>query len=211
MDAPQPSPSVEQPPADASLAAHVEAALMCADRPLPPTRLAEAVGLLTPAPDDAPAEGTRARVRDQARDGALAQIEECVEALNTSYERTGRSFRIEKVAGGLRVLTLPAFAPTIAALHRARQSSRLSRQGVETLAIIAYRQPVTRAQLEAIRGVSCGEVLKNLIERRLVTVQGRAEELGRPLLYATTRSFLDAFGLASLQDLPTIAELKPKA
>ncbi len=196
--------------AAADLAPHVEALLLSVDRPLAPARIAEALGLIRPE-DDADSEGTRARVDARARDAAVAQVERWVDELNDAYERTGRSFRIERIAGGLRVLTLARFATAVATLHKVRQSSRLSRQGVETLAIIAYRQPVTRAQIEAIRGVSCGEVLKSLIERRLVTVQGRAEELGRPLLYATTRQFLDAFGLASLKDLPTIAELRAGA
>jgi segregation and condensation protein B len=83
----------------------------------------------------------------------------------------------------------------------------LSRAGLESLAIIAYRQPVTRAQLEAIRGVACGEVLRTLMDRRLITIKGRAEELGRPLLYATTKEFLDAFGLSSIKDLPSVGDL----
>ena len=83
------------------------------------------------------------------------------------------------------------------------------RAAVETLAIIAYKQPITRAQLEAIRGVSCGEVIKSLMDRRIITIKGRAEELGRPMLYGTTRQFLDHFGLASIKDLPTVQELKP--
>jgi segregation and condensation protein B len=132
-----------------------------------------------------------------------------VKSLNETYEQTGRSFRIEAVSGGFRVMTLPKFAPQIAVLHRRQASAKLSRASVETLAIIAYKQPITRAELEAIRGVSCGEVLKSLIDRRLVTIKGRAEELGRPMLYGTTKTFLDHFGLASVKDLPTLAELKP--
>jgi len=87
----------------------------------------------------------------------------------------------------------------VAAFHKARAGGRLSRAAVETLAIIAYKQPLTRAQLEAIRGVSCGEVLRSLLERRLVEIKGRAEELGRPLLYGTGKPFLDAFGARSAQ------------
>jgi segregation and condensation protein B len=194
----------------AALAQRVEAVLFSADRPVATQRIAEAVGLIDPAdPADAAPEGTAAKVDKAQRDAALTQIDAAVSTLNDDYARTGRSFRIEKLAGGWRVMTLPAFAPTIAAFQRTRLASRLSRQAVETLAIIAYKQPITRAHLEAIRGVSCGEVLKSLIERRLVTVTGRADELGRPLLYGTTRTFLDQFGLASVADLPTLAELKP--
>ena len=135
-------------------------------------------------------------------------VERLVAALNEEYQGTGRAFRIERIAGGLRLLTLPAFAPTLARFHKDRQQTRLSKAAVETLAIIAYRQPITRAELESIRGVACGEVLKSLIDRHLVGIRGRAEELGRPLLYGTTRQFLDHFGLASTADLPSPDELK---
>lgn len=200
---------------DVELAAKVEALLLSVDRPIASLRLAEAAGLVAreeesdeEAADAEAAKSTRAKVDEVARRNAMQQIDRAVIWLNDEYDRTGRSFRVESVAGGYRVLTLPKFAGVIAELHRSRLGQKLSRQAVETLAIIAYKQPVTRAQLEAIRGVSCGEVLKSLIERRLVTVKGRAEELGRPLLYGTSKAFLDVFGLASLKDLPTPAELK---
>ncbi len=199
-------------PTDEGLAAKVEALLLSVDRPLAATRLGEALGLIRPEPETdqtqpAP-DSTRAKVEQAARAEANERVAAAVAFLNTEYERSGRSFRIESVAGGYRVLTLPKFAPVIAELHNSRNNQKLSRQAVETLAIVAYKQPITRAQLEAIRGVSCGEVLRSLIERRLVTVRGRAEELGRPLLYGTTKAFLDSFGLASLNDLPTPAELR---
>ena len=132
-----------------------------------------------------------------------ARLQAAIDDLNAQYAASGRTFRIEAVAGGVRMMTLPAFAPVLAAFHKARSGTRLSRPAIETLSIIAYRQPITRAQLEAIRGVSCGEVLRSLMERRLVTIKGRAEELGRPILYGTTKEFLDAFGLSSLKDLPS--------
>jgi segregation and condensation protein B len=206
-----PPPTDAPDPAILDLAPRVEAVLLSADRPVQPLRLAEAVGLVqAPEPGEAEAaEGTAARVASAERDAALTLLAAAIEHLNREYAATGRSFRVERLAGGWRVMTLPAFAPVVTAFHRARLHTRLSRQAVETLAIIAYKQPITRAHLEAIRGVSCGEVLRSLVERRVVTVVGRAEELGRPLLYGTTRQFLDQFGLASLNDLPTIAELKP--
>lgn len=180
----------------------VEAVLFSTDRPASAERIAEALGLIAPA-DDAGA----AREREAER-AALATVEACVGALNAQYEQAGRAFRIELVPGGYRVMTLARYAPVISAFDKGRVGSRLSRQAVETLAVVAYRQPVTRAELEAIRGVSCGEVLRSLIERRLVTVRGRAEELGRPLLYGTTRAFLEHFGLASIADLPKLEELR---
>lgn len=196
------------------LAPAVEAILLTSDRPASAQRIAEALGLV---PSDSPAEGEATApdgagpARDPAaRAGAAAAravVGRVVDHLNADYQATGRSFRIETVSGGYRVMTLPGVAPVLAAFHRTATGTRLSRAAVETLAIIAYRQPITRAQLEAIRGVGCGEVLRSLMERRLVTIRGRAEELGRPILYGTTREFLDGFGLSSLKDLPTPAEV----
>ena len=171
----------------------VEAVLLCADRPVPPAKLAAAIGLI----DD---EKTALPAHD--RDSITRAIAD----LNERYQQTGRSFRIETVAGGYRLMTLPEFARVVAAYQQQKVSNRLSKAAVEALAIIAYRQPVTRAEIESIRGVACGEVLKTLMDHRLVTIQGRAEELGRPILYGTTRQFLDTFGLASLKDLPPVGE-----
>ncbi|MCC6952204.1 MAG: SMC-Scp complex subunit ScpB [Phycisphaerales bacterium] len=193
--------------ADGSLPAMLEAILLCADRPTLTLRLAEAAGLVREEESDG--GETAKKVLDAERDAACERVERAIGVLNADLAATGRTFRVEKRAGGWRVMTLPTHAAHIAAFQKARLASKLSRQAVETLAIVAYKQPITRAQLEAIRGVSCGEVLRSLIERRLVTVTGRAEELGRPLLYGTSRQFLDQFGLASINDLPTLAELKP--
>jgi segregation and condensation protein B len=195
------------PPASAAASPGpaIEAILLTSDRPVSVQRLAEALGLIEMS-KTATHGGEQAR--GAAPSSAAAHIAEAVEALNQDYAATGRSFRIEKVAGGYRLMTLPAFAPVLAAFHRTRVSNRLSRAAVETLAIIAYKQPLTRAHLESIRGVSCGEVLRSLMDRRLVTITGRAEDLGRPMLYGTTKEFLDAFGLASLKDLPTATELQ---
>jgi segregation and condensation protein B len=166
----------------------LEAVLLSLDKPIAPAKLAEAMGIPGPEP-----------------------VEIAIRELNEAYESSGRSFRIEKVAGGYRVMTLPVFAPVLAAFHRARAGNKLGRAAIETLSIIAYKQPITRAHLEAIRGVSCGEILRSLLDRRLITIKGRAEELGRPLLYGTTKEFLDAFGLATLKDLPTATELQGTA
>ncbi len=133
-------------------------------------------------------------------------VERGVRALNEQYERSGRAFRIESVAGGYRVMTIERYASLVGALHKSRAQQKLSKAALETLAIIAYRQPITRADLEAIRGVSCGEVLRSLLERRLIAITGRAEVLGRPMLYGTTKAFLDAFGLRSIKDLPSTDE-----
>ena len=193
------------PPTPANLAGAVEAILVTTDRPVTSQRLAEALGMVPQTEDGESPTSKRARAR--ATEGIQA-IDAAIAALNAQYAATGRSFRIESVAGGHRIMTLPEFAPALASFHKARAGGKLSRAAVETLAIIAYQQPVTRAQLEAIRGVTCGEVLRSLLERRLVEIKGRAEELGRPLLYGTGRPFLDAFGLGSIKDLPTATELQ---
>ena len=166
----------------------IEAVLLAVDKPLPAPRIAEALGL--------------------DRSG-VAEVRQAVHALNEHYEHAGRSFRIEAVAGGYRIMTLPEYAPAVAAIRGMRESQRLSRAAIETLAIVAYKQPITRVQIEGIRGVATGEVLRTLLEKRLITISGRAEELGRPMLYATSKHFLEVFGLASIKDLPPVGDLFP--
>ena len=109
------------------------------------------------------------------------------------------------------MLTLPDFHPWLSKLRQTRAMTRLSKPALETLAIVAYKQPVMRASVEAIRGVASGEVLNRLREMGLVQIVGRAEEVGRPMLYGTTRKFLEVFGLQRLEDLPAVEELKPPA
>lgn len=170
--------------------------------------------LLAEGTEPAPVEATSKPRRKKPKPTgptAGAVIKDAVSVLNAAYEQTGRAFRIEAVAGGYRVMMLPKFAPAIAALHGSRARTSLSHAALESLAIISYKQPITRARLEAIRGVACGEILRSLTERRLVTIAGRAEEVGRPLLYGTTKRFLELFGLSSLKDLPSVEELKPKS
>lgn len=177
-------PAVDTPAVGTTpLATRIEAILIAADRPVSLHRLREALAL------DA-----------EANDHLKAAIDE----LNNLYDQTERSFRVEAVAGGFRLMTRAAHAADVAAIRGLRDAQKLTRAGLETLAIIAYRQPATRAQIEAIRGVACGEVLKTLLEARLIAITGRAEELGRPMLYGTTRQFLETFGLASIRDLPPV-------
>ena len=125
--------------------------------------------------------------------------------LNKSYQRTDRAFRIEEIAGGLQMRTQPQFASWLRRLGHVPAELRLSAPAMETLAVVAYRQPVMRADIEAVRGVACGEILRQLLERELVRVSGRSDELGRPYLYGTTRRFLQVFGLRSLDELPRAA------
>ncbi len=164
----------------------LEALLFASDEPLALDRLREAAGL---------EEGREART--------------LLEDLRAEYERTGRAFSLEEVAGGWQLLTRPAFAPHLARLRRRADRARLSPAALETLAVIAYRQPILRTDVERVRGVACGDVLRALLERDLVRVTGRAEEPGAPLLYGTTPRFLAEFGLRSLKDLPTSRDLPP--
>lgn len=179
----EPKPT-QAPPDLTEILAPIEAMLVSSDRPLKPASIADALAVYL----------------DQAVD--TDQIEHAIEQLNQQYTQHARAFTVVEVSGGYRMMTRPEHAPVIAAMHRSRATTRLSKPALETLAIIAYRQPITRAELEAIRGVACGEVVRTLMERHLVKITGRAEELGRPMLYGTTRQFLDTFGLASTKDLP---------
>src|SRR5579885_2958950 len=166
----------------------VEAALMAADEPLTARKLAAAAGL----PD-----GTEARRLVQRR--------------RELYDKDGTAFQVEELAGGFQLLTRPEYHPWLARLRRtAAADVRLSPAARETLTIIAYRQPITRADVEAVRGVQSGEVLRQLMEKGLVRIAGRDDSLGRPHLYATTRKFLQVFGLKSLRDLPPAPELGTK-
>lgn len=176
------------PDAGISIEQAVEAVLLTSDKPVKPAQVADAL--------------TEALGRPVDSDDVRA----AVTSLNDSYRSTGRSFTIEIVAAGLRLMARPELSGVLASFHGHRVSNKLSRAALETLAIIAYRQPVTRAEIESIRGVACGEVLRSLMDRRLVTIAGRAEELGRPMLYGTTRDFLSQFGLASIKDLPEMAD-----
>ena len=165
--------------------ARLEAVLFLAKEPLNSRKLAQFAGL---------EDGTKART--------------LIRRLNLEYDQGGRAFRVEEVAGGYQLLTRRKFSGWLRRLAHVPGEARLSLPTLETLAVIAYRQPVLRADIEAIRGVNCGEILRQLMERDLVRISGRSEELGRPFLYATTRRFLHLFGLHSLEDLPRGAEIR---
>lgn len=157
----------------------VEAILFISREPLNTRQISKLAGLV---------DGTEART--------------LIREINRRYRERGRAFRIERVAGGYQFLTKPQVSTWVRRLHGVKDEARLSDPAMESLAIIAYRQPILRADIEQIRGVSCGEVLRQLMERKFIKISGRSEELGRPFLYATTKFFLKYFGLDKLEDLP---------
>ncbi|HOW71862.1 MAG TPA: SMC-Scp complex subunit ScpB [Phycisphaerae bacterium] len=140
--------------------------------------------------------------------GSAREVRKIIQGLNKEYDKTGNSFRIEEIAGGFQMLTIPAYNTWLRRLRQSRQDSKLSPAAMETLAVVAYKQPVVRAEVESIRGVSAGETLSRLRELGLVKIVGRAEDVGRPMLYGTTKHFLQVFGLSSLEDLPAVEELQ---
>jgi segregation and condensation protein B len=170
---------------DAKLA-RLEAALMLADEPLPARKLAAVADLAD-----------------------TAEARRLLDKLKALFDADGTAFQVEEIAGGFQLLTRPAYHPWLNRLRRTSNDLRLSGPGLETLAIIAYRQPIMRAAVENIRGVQCGELLSHLMEKGLVKIAGRHDSLGRPVLYGTTKKFLQVFGLNSLKDLPEVEQLKP--
>jgi segregation and condensation protein B len=127
--------------------------------------------------------------------------------LRRRYDERGGAFQVEQLAGGYQLMTRPKFAPWLRPIAPMEREIRLSAPALETLAVVAYRQPVLRAEVEAIRGVACGEILRQLMERDLLRIVGRSEELGRPLRYGTTKRFLEVFGLCNLDQLPFWSQL----
>ena len=162
----------------------IEALILAAPEPIAAARLAEIVPRATPS-----------------------LVRELVAELNADYEASERAFEIWEVAGGYQIRTRPDYAPWVKQLHRLRPV-RLSPAALETLAIVAYRQPVTRAEVEHVRGVDAGATLRSLLERKLLRIAGHREVPGRPMLYATSKRFLEVFGFESLRDLPTLRDLE---
>jgi segregation and condensation protein B len=149
-----------------------------------------------------------ARIIKIADLSSAKQVSEAVESLNEKYQQTNSAFTIEKIAGGYQMLTHRIYNNWLRRLLRARTETKLTQASLETLAIIAYKQPIIRADVEAIRGVSSGEMIRGLMGKGFVKIVGRAEVLGRPMQYGTTSKFLETFGLNSLKDLPGTDELK---
>lgn len=178
-------PDVSIPDQDTTLTVEsvVEAVLFASDESLTDARLANIV------------------------ETSAKQVRQHIKNLNNKYQANNNAFRIEQIAGGYQMLTLSPYNHWLKKLLRARSDNKLSPAAMETLAIIAYKQPVMRADIEAIRGVAVGEVIRSLSYKGLVKIVGRAEVLGRPMLYGTTKKFLEVFGLNTLKDLPKVQEL----
>ncbi|HET8656537.1 MAG TPA: SMC-Scp complex subunit ScpB [Longimicrobiaceae bacterium] len=166
-----------------------------------PDRMVEALLFAS----DAPLSAAEIARIDESLDEQ--RVEALLAGLRLEYEREGRAFGIFEIAGGYQLLTRPEYAPVLERFDTVPPPARLSAPALETLAIIAYRQPVGRAEVEEIRGVGAGGVLKTLQERGLVEVVARGEGLGRPLLYGTTGLFLEHFGFRSIEDLPRPEDL----
>ena len=197
----------------------IESLLIASESPLPTAELARLVRAraaefsedsITENPENMPAPNSPERALDLE---ALAQagdqeILEALGALNRNYESSGRSFVAAERVKGWKIYTRTDYAGFVKLLFPGRKPERLSPPAMETLAIIAYRQPVTKSALEAVRGVSCDGMLQKLLDRELVKISGRADLPGRPLLYATTDLFLEHFGITDIEELPNIGELR---
>lgn len=168
--------------------ARVEAALLYSDEPLTPKKLVEAAGL-----------------------GDVAEAKRQIERLRQYYDADESSFTVADVAGGYLLLTRAAYHPWLLRLQRSGQYLRLTPAALETLAVVAYKQPVMRAEIEAVRGVNCVELLNLLVEKGLIRIAGRHESLGRPQLFGTTKKFLQVFGLNALEELPEVDSLRSPA
>ena len=165
--------------------ARVEAALLVADGALTARRIAQCAALLD-----------------------AGEAKQVVDELNAAYDDSTSAFRIERVGAGYQMLTRPVFHRWLDRVHHRQERLKLSNSALETLAVVAYRQPITRAEIETVRGVAAAEMLKQLMERGLVKIVGEDDSLGRPYLYGTTRQFLEAYGLRSLEDMPLAENLR---
>jgi segregation and condensation protein B len=170
----------------------IEALIFASDEPLPAKEIVNAIKEI----DGADIEIT------------VQEIDEAVNTLNEKYDQNGHAFKILRIANGFIYATKPDHAKYVGFLSTEKSKRRLSQAALETLAIIAYKQPITKPELEAIRGVNSDYTLNTLLEKNLITIKGRAETVGRPLLYGTTDEFLKYFGLNNISDLPKPREIE---
>ncbi len=170
----------------------IESLIFSSDEPLQPVEIIKAIKGI---------DGEEIQIGNE-------DIEKCVEELNSKYEGSNSSFKIISVAGGFLFATRPEYSKYLGYLSSEKSKRRLSSAALETLAIIAYKQPITKPELEIIRGVNSDYIINTLLEKSLITISGRAETIGRPLLYSTTPEFLKYFGLNRLSDLPKPREIE---
>jgi segregation and condensation protein B len=171
-----------------------------APAPLPPAQVIEALLFAADSPVKLDRLAELAEVPPE-------NVRDVIDELNAGYAETGRTFRVQRVAQGYQLYTMPDYAEFVRRLYQHQYTHRLSRAALEVLAIIAYKQPVTRPEIEQLRGVDCSGPLVTLLERRLIATYGRASRPGSPFLYRTTPEFLRYFGLAGLEDLPRMEEI----
>lgn len=185
MTAPDTDPAGdrEEPLPDAPLRAVIEALLFAAEEPVTIAEIAQVIG--------------------EDRAGEIATT---IETMARDYEEPGRGLRIQRIAGGYRIGTDPQLGPFLREMVRSQNRQKLSRAALETLAVVAYKQPITAPEIQEIRGVNPSAILGALLERRLVRILGRKKVVGKPFLYGTTREFLVRFGLNTLDDLPSMEE-----
>ena len=150
---------------------------------------------------------TAQKLRDIIEQANVKEVKTAILRLNQQYARTGSSLIIREVAGGYQIVTREEYASYINKLYKGRSAQRLTQRALETLAIIAYKQPITKQEIEAIRGVNVDGVLRTLLERKLITIEGRQKAPGNPLLYGTSKFFLQYFGLKSIESLPKLKEI----
>ncbi len=170
----------------------IEALIFASDEPLPAKEIIAAIREI---------DGDDVEIKEK-------EIERQVDALNEIYEQTDRPFRILRLAGGFTFGTLPEYSKYVGYLSTEKSKRRLSHAALETLAIIAYKQPITKPEVESIRGVNSDYMINTLLEKGLITIKGRADTVGRPLLYVTTKNFLKYFGLNKITDLPKPREIE---
>jgi len=161
----------------------IEAMLFISDKPVTIEQIRDVVGILD-----------------------AGQVRQIISELNTEYEQSNRGIRITEVAGGFRMITPPQLAPFLRKMYKQRRAERLSKPALETLAIIAYKQPLTRLEIETLRNVNVDGVMSSLVEKGLIRITGRKNAPGRPFVYGTTRQFLEYFGLKSLDELPKMED-----
>lgn len=164
---------------------HIEALIFCATSPLKPQEIHRCLSEMFEA------------------DVPLKDIEAALQKILLKYESDDYAFRVEKVGGGFQFMTKPAYQASIGIMLKQQSKKRLSTSALETLSIIAYKQPITKGEMEQIRGVNCDYTVQKLLEKELVEIKGKADAIGRPILYGTSQNFMEYFGINDLKDLPT--------